>query len=50
MRSTFAMKVYDKSGDINLTSELLGHKNPRNTKKYAKATEERKREAIKYVD
>lgn len=50
MRSTCAMKLYDKTGDIYLTAQQLGHTNISNTMIYAKATEERRREAAELLD
>lgn len=50
MRSTCAMKLYDKTGDIYLTAQQLGHANISNTMIYAKATEEKRREAALLLD
>ena len=50
MRSTCAMKLYDKTHDIYLTAQQLGHANIRNTMIYAQATDERKREAALLLD
>lgn len=50
MRSTCGMKLYNKTGDIYLTAQQLGHSNLKNTMIYAQATEERKREAAKILD
>ena len=50
MRSTCAMKLYEKTGDIYLTAQQLGHSNVENTKKYARATEDRRREAALILD
>ena len=50
MRSTCAMRLYEKTGDIYLTAQQLGHENISNTMKYAKATEERRREAAELLD
>lgn len=50
MRSTCAMKLYDKTGDIYLTAQQLGHASIANTKKYAKATEDKRREAAALLD
>lgn len=50
MRSTCAMKLYDKTGDIYLTAQQLGHANIANTTIYAKATEEKRREAALLLD
>lgn len=46
LRSTFGMNVYEATGDIFITSELLGHSNIETTKRYATVTEEKKRNAV----
>lgn len=50
MRSTCAMRLYEKTGDIYLTAQQLGHANISNTMIYAKATNERRREAAELLD
>ena len=50
MRSTCAMKLYDKTGDIYLTAQQLGHSNVKNTMIYAKATEDKRRAAADLLD
>ena len=50
MRSTCAMNLYEKTGDIYLVSEVLGHKDVRNTQIYAKATKEKLRQAADIMD
>ena len=50
MRSTCAMKLYNKTGDIYLTAQQLGHSNIKNTMIYAKATDDKKRMAAKLLD
>ena len=50
MRSTCAMKLYDKTGDIYLTAQQLGHSNIKNTMIYAKSTEEKRRRAADLLD
>ena len=50
MRSTCAMNLYDKTGDIYLVAEQLGHKNIKNTMIYAEATEEKRRQAAEILD
>lgn len=50
MRSTCGMKLYDKTGDIYLTAQQLGHKNIQNTMIYAKATEEKLKKAAEILD
>ncbi len=50
MRSTCAMKLYNKTGDIYLTAQQLGHANIKNTMIYAKATDEKRRMAAEILD
>lgn len=50
MRSTCAMKLYDKTGDIYLTAQQLGHANIKNTMIYAKATEDKLKQAVDILD
>jgi site-specific recombinase XerD len=50
LRSTCAMNLYNKTGDIYLVQQQLGHKNIQNTMIYAKASDERKREAANILD
>lgn len=46
LRSTFAMNVYEATGDIYITSSLLGHANVETTKKYAAVTDKKRKQAI----
>lgn len=50
MRSTCAVNLYDKTGDIYLVKEVLGHKNIANTQRYARVSETKKREAASILD
>ena len=50
MRSTCAMKLYNRTSDIYLTAQQLGHKNVATTMIYAKATDEKRREAAAILD
>ena len=50
LRDTCAMLVYEKTHDIYLTGEVLGHKNFENTRKYARVTEQRRRETANFLD
>lgn len=50
MRSTCAMNLYQKKGDIYLVQQQLGHKNIENTMIYAKATENQMIEAATALD
>lgn len=45
LRSTFATTVYQKTGDIYLASQMIGHENINTTKRYAACVEESKKEA-----
>lgn len=50
MRSTCAMKLYNLTGDIYLTAQQLGHKNISTTMIYARATDDKRREAAALLD
>lgn len=50
MRSSCAMELYDKTGDIYLVQQQLNHANIRNTMIYAKATEQKMSEACALLD
>lgn len=50
MRATCATKLYEKTGDIYLVQQQLGHKNIENTKRYAKVSEERRIQAANILD
>lgn len=50
MRSTCAMKLYEKKGDIYLVAQQLGHSNIKNTMIYAEATEQMRKEAADLLD
>ena len=50
MRATCATKLYEKTGDIYLVQQQLGHKSIKNTERYAKVSEERRREAADILD
>lgn len=47
-RRSFGMALYNSTGDIQLTADILGHATTETTRKfYAKPTEERKRKTLK---
>ena len=50
MRSTCGMNLYNKTGDIYLTQNVLGHSNIKNTMIYVKATEKQQRAAVNTLD
>ena len=50
LRSTCAMNLYEKTSDIYMVSETLGHKNIKTTSKYARATEKKMRNAANMLD
>lgn len=50
LRSTCAMTLYEKTGDIYLVQQQLGHKDIRNTMIYAKATETKMRDTANLLD
>lgn len=45
MRSSCATNLYEQTGDIYLVQEVLGHKNIANTRRYARVSEAKKRQA-----
>lgn len=50
MRATCATRLYDATGDIYLVQQQLGHKNIRNTERYAKVSEEKKKQSAQILD
>lgn len=50
MRATCATRLYEQTGDIYLVQQQLGHKNIENTKRYAKVSETKMREAANILD
>ena len=50
MRATCATRLYEQTGDIYLVQQQLGHKNIENTRRYAKVSEDRKKEAALILD
>lgn len=50
LRSTFATGLYEKTGDIYLVQEAIGHKNIKNTRRYAKVSEAKRRSAAELMD
>lgn len=50
MRSTYGMNLYDKTGDIYLVQEMLGHANISNTMIYARASEAKKKIATDTIN
>lgn len=50
LRSTCATNVYNSTGDIYLTADVLGHRNIANTRRYAQISEERKKKAATAMD
>ena len=50
MRSTYGMNLYDKTGDIYLVQEMLGHTNISNTMIYARASEDKKKKATDVIN
>lgn len=42
LRSTTATNLYDKTGDIYLVADVLGHHNIQNTKRYAKVSDKKR--------
>lgn len=50
MRATCATRLYENTGDIYIVQQQLGHKNIQNTQRYAKVSDEKKREAANILD
>ena len=50
MRATCATRLYEQTGDIYLVQTQLGHKNIENTKRYAKVSDDKKREAANILN
>lgn len=50
MRATCATRLYEKTGDIYLVQQQLGHKNINNTKRYAEVSDKRRIEAANILD
>lgn len=50
MRSTCATRLYEQTGDIYLVQQQLGHKSIKNTERYARVSDQRKREAAEILD
>lgn len=50
MRATCATRLYEQTGDIYLVQQQLGHRNIENTKRYAKVSEQKRREAAAILD
>ena len=50
MRSTCATNLYDKSGDIYLVADVLGHSNISNTRRYARISETKRKNAANILD
>ena len=50
MRATCATRLYEQTGDIYLVQQQLGHKNIENTKRYARVSEQKRREAAYILD
>lgn len=50
LRSTCATNVYNKTGDIYLTANILGHSNITNTMRYADVSKKKKEQAAKAMD
>lgn len=50
MRKTYAMRLYEATGDLNYVRECLGHKNIETTKLYLGFTKKDREEAAKITD
>ena len=49
LRSTAATRLYDKTGDIYLVADVLGHSNIQNTRRYASISDSKRRDAAKQL-
>jgi len=49
MRKTFAQNIYERTGDILLVKELLGHKNVSTTQQYLGASYKKMRKAVEAI-
>ena len=49
LRHTTGATLYEKSGDLYLVAEVLGHKNLQNTKRYATAVDKKKKVAAEML-
>ena len=50
MRSTCGTMLYEKTNDVYLVADQLGHKNIANTMRYTKISEQKKRSAAATLD
>lgn len=50
MRATCATRLYEQTGDIYLVQQQLGHKNIKNTERYAKVSEQKMAEAANILN
>jgi len=50
MRATCATKLYEATGDIYRVQQQLGHKSIKNTERYAKVSESKKKESANILD
>lgn len=50
LRSTCATNIYNATGDIYLTADIIGHRNIQNTRRYAKVDAEKREKATKTME
>ena len=50
LRSTCATNIYEKTGDIYLVADVLGHSNLANTRRYTAVSNEKRKQAAKAMD
>ena len=50
MRATCATRLYEQTGDIYLVQQQLGHKNIKNTERYAKVSDQKMTEAANILN
>lgn len=50
LRASCAVVLYDQTKDILLVADMLGHENIETTKRYTRASEESKKQAVQFLD
>ena len=50
LRASCAVALYDQTKDILLVADMLGHENIETTKRYTRASDESKKQAVQFLD
>ena len=50
LRASCAVAVYDKTKNILLVKDMLGHESIQTTTRYARAADDDKKEAVEFLD